>query len=146
MISLRQYKEQHKDAVDALYQQADMGEPSSYEGILLAFDSDAEDPEKPIGLVRVAVSDGVAYVNPIVVDEEARGLGIGRVLMEHVQELHPDVRLVSRGPAIPFYRALGFDECDWESVDTRFTDDCDSCDVRESCQPLPMRWTGATEA
>lgn len=91
------------------------------------------------GFCRVRTIEGVAYINPIVVDESLRRCGIGTTLMDAAQSAHGELRFVARGCAVPFYRALGCDEVPWSDIDPAIACDCDECAGFDSCRPIPMR-------
>lgn len=111
----------------------------SLEGVIVAADAD----DDPIGYVRVMIgADEQAYINPIVVNPLWRKQGVGRALMERAMSENESLRLVSRGPAIPFYRSLDFVECPWDLIDPNCAEDCANCTMREECGPLPMEYVG----
>jgi len=97
--------------------------------------------DAPVGFCRLADdADGIAYVNPIVVYQTWRKVGVGRALIEDARERAGELRLISRGSATGFYRALGFQEMPWEWADmAAASEDCDGCPYRETCDPVPMR-------
>ena len=97
------------------------------------------DAGEPVGFIRIVVgSNGVAYVNPVVVYPTWRGLGVGRALTDAVQERYGELRLVSRGAARPFYERMGFTACGWDMIVPGVSEDCDHCSWREECAPQPM--------
>ena len=141
LINTRAYDKRDKADVDALYLEADMGSPSTYDGITLAFDAQSDSsPGALAALVRVEVWNAIAYINPIIVKKEYQRLGIGKQLMDNVMAQYPEVRLVARGPAEPFYESLGFKPIAWDDIDVRYSEDCRSCPSREECNPVPMGW------
>lgn len=92
----------------------------------------------PVGFVRLFASEGeVGYVNPIVVHSEWRGYGIGEALMEAASESFKEMRLVSRGSSLAFYRALGYEDIGWDEV-APVASDCDGCPMRDECHPQPV--------
>ncbi len=60
----------------------------------------------------------VAHVNPVVVNRDWRGYGVGRALMDDALARYGELRFVARGGAVAFYRALGYEEISWDDVDT----------------------------
>ena len=90
--------------------------------------------------VRIALADdGTAFVNPVITHETWRGFGVGRALMEEALERHGELRLVSRGGSLPFYEALGYERIGWDLIEMSLVDDCDHCEMREECGPVPVR-------
>ena len=140
MIATRPYNDNDKPLVDALYAEADMGQPSTYDGLIVAEDDADAQPQALAGLVRVEVWNGIAYVNPIIVQKDHQRSGLGTLLMDDVLAHYPEVRLVARGPAVPFYRTLGFQAAAWDDIDTRYSEDCRNCPSLDTCKPQPMRW------
>lgn len=136
-FTLREPKETDIAYLHAFNASEGMDFLESMEGVTIAADED----DDPIGYVRVMHSDdGQAYINPIVVNPLWRRRNVGRALMEKAMSENESLRLVSRGPAIPFYSSLGFEECDWSSVDPSCAEDCSNCTIREECRPLPMEF------
>lgn len=106
------------------------------EGIVVAVNSEDE----TVGFIRIVKDDdGIAHVNPIITYASWRGFGVGRALIEDAHQKHGELRLVSRGASIGFYRALGFEECSWDLIGEGLSEDCDNCSWRDECGPLPMR-------
>lgn len=111
--------------------------------VTVAVDAD----DDPIGFVRIAIgSSGRAYVNPIVVNPNWRGTGVGRALMDAALVEHGELRLVSRGSSVGFYEALGYVPCAWDEIDKGVSEDCANCSWRDECKPLPMRSAYAAHA
>lgn len=111
----------------------------SVKGVTVAESQEGE----VVGFVRVVngtAPDGTAaaHVNPVVVYTSWRGHGVGRALVEDALARNGELRLVSRGSSLAFYRALGFCEVPWESIDLAVVDDCAGCGMREECGPQPM--------
>ena len=141
MFELRAFNEQDTDRINSLYTANDMGLPPTYNGITVAVDTEANDDIA--GFVRVELWNGIAHVSPIIVDAAYQRRGIGKLLMDSVRKAYDDVRLVARGGAIAFYEALDFDPTDWDLIDPRYSEDCRNCPVRDTCKPVPMRWTAS---
>ena len=96
--------------------------------------------DEVVGFVRIALADdGTAFVNPVITHETWRGFGVGRALMEEALERHGELRLVSRGGSLPFYEALGYERIGWDLIEMSLVDDCDHCEMREECGPVPVR-------
>ena len=58
-----------------------------------------------VGFIRIVEAEGDRYVSPIVVDPQARRLGVGRALMQDARARYGALLFVARGPAVPFYTA-----------------------------------------
>lgn len=138
-VQLRPARDADMDYVNAYAAWEGMDAIPSPEGVTVAVNED----DVPIGFVRVWVDpqNGQAYVNPIVLYQPWRGFGIGRLLMEDVHERFGSIRLVSRGVSIPFYRALGYEDVEWELIAPEIASDCDGCEMREECTPQPMEFS-----
>ena len=94
-----------------------------------------------VGFCRLAFSEaGIAHVNPVVINEQWRGYGVGRALIDDARAHHDEIRLVARGKSIEFYRVLGFTEIPWDDIAPGVTEECDGCPLIEECGPLPMGW------
>ena len=99
-------------------------------------------PDTPAGFVRVLQgANGYTHVNPIVVDSQHQGEGIGAVLMQDALQKYKELRLVSRGSSLGFYKHLGAEDIDWEDVDMNVVDDCVGCPIHAECNPQPVRLT-----
>lgn len=66
-----------------------------------------------VGTGRLMEGDGYAKVQRVAVAPEARGTGLGRVVMEGLEELarrsdRPLVKLASQASAIGFYERIGY--------------------------------------
>ncbi len=106
------------------------------EGVTVA----ANSADEPVGFIRIEVGpSGRAYVYPIVVHKSWRGYDVGRALMDAALAQHRELRLVSRGSSIGFYKALGYEACSWDEIDEGIGEDCANCSWRDECAPLPMR-------
>ena len=100
--------------------------------------ADLEDD--PIGFIQIMEGgNGIAHVYPVVVNPEWRGLGVGKALVDDAYRRHGELRLVSRGSSVGFYRKIGFEECDWSMIDDECTEGCSDCPTKDACAPLPMR-------
>ena len=136
VITLRPAQEKDWPWLNAFCYSEGMDNLPSLENVTVAADGD----DDAVGFIRIAFSpEGVAHVNPVVVNPNWRGFGLGRILTENALATYGELRLVARGSAVPFYRALGFEEVPWEDITMAVTEDCDHCDMRDECGPLPMR-------
>ena len=105
------------------------------EGVTVA----VNDADQAIGFIRIKHgADGVAHINPVVVYEPWRRYGVGRALVEHALECEGELRLVSRGGSLAFYRALGFEDVPWEAIDPEIASECDGCELVDECRPQPV--------
>lgn len=135
LFHLRDPRPEEKVVLDAYANAEGMDAIPSLEGVRVA----ANEDDEVVGFMRLAISDeGIAFVNPIITHETWRGFGVGRALMEEALERYGELRLVSRGGSIPFYQALGFKPIPWDDIEMTMVDDCDHCDMRKECGPLPM--------
>jgi amino-acid N-acetyltransferase len=91
-----------------------------------------------LGCARIEMADGVAYLRPIIVAAEGQRRGVGRLLVESLAADLSELRVVARGPAMEFYRKLGFKTIGWETVAPEYVAECQDCPRRETCQPMPM--------
>lgn len=107
----------------------------SIENVRVAVNED----DVPVGFLRLQKgANGVFHVNPVVTCPTWRGWGVGRALVEEALATCGELRLVARGASVPFYRALGFGEMPWEAIAPEVAVDCDGCEMRGECRPLPM--------
>lgn len=118
----------------ALGEAAGMGVLKGFETTLVARLADGHIG----GFCRIRIFDGIAYVNPIVTSEHARGMGLGAALMNAAHEAYGELRFVARGYAIPFYQSIGCTEAPWGSICAEVAADCSECPDFETCKPLPM--------
>ena len=139
LITLRPAREEDLAFLNVFCYSEGMDNLPSVENVTVAADSD----DDPVGFIRIAMgNNGVAHVNPVVVNPYWRGHGIGRILTEDALRKYGELRLVSRGSSVPFYRALGFEDITWDDIDPLVVDDCGGCEMREECCPQPMRVAG----
>jgi N-acetylglutamate synthase-like GNAT family acetyltransferase len=102
----------------------------------------AEVKGRLLGAARLAwVGADDACLRPIVVTTEARGMGLGRALLEKLFGICSSISVIARRDAVPFYRHLGFTAVDWSSVPSEYRDECECCDDLAQCQPTSMSWT-----
>lgn len=105
-------------------------------------------------LIAVAKFTPVAadeyHLDTMVVRADRKGGGIGKYFLGKLlsepwtcfEGREPvdtyKVTTLSRGTAVPFYKKLGFEPCNLEDVHWQYVDQCDSCPLREECQPEPL--------
>lgn len=149
MFVIRTVKQEDIQEIIALCEAAAMDIPKDYDHVFVAEEREGVSPENGhlaatsssvVGFVRIQVIDKVAYVSPVIVSAAHRRQGIGCRLMRRVMAEADDVRFVARGHAVDFYRELGFVPVAWDALAPEMTQDCETCEVRASCQPLPMAW------
>lgn len=132
-----------RDAVDAdlaiiqmLFDDGDFPDITNVAGIRVAATLD----NVIYGALRIEFDrEGVANVNPVVVFEVVRGMGVGEALVKDALKMFPELRLVARGHVVGFYEKLGFERCGWEGVDEIYHEECMDCPVLETCGPVPMQ-------
>ena len=135
LFTLRPAREDDKGYLDVYAYAEGMDNMPSIENITCAVNAE----DQVVGYVRIAMgANGVAHVNPVITGESWRGYGVGRALMEDALARYGELRLVSRGWSADFYRALGYKEIPWEAIDLAVVDDCEGCEMREECGPVPM--------
>ena len=135
LFTIRDARPDDKAVLDGYANLEGMDAIPSIEGVRVAVNDDDE----VVGFLRVAVDDsGMAFVNPVITHETWRGFGMGRALMEEALEHYGELRLVSRGGSLPFYEALGYERISWDDIEMTMVDDCDHCDIREECGPVPV--------
>jgi predicted GNAT family N-acyltransferase len=80
------------------------------------------DNDKPIGAGRFRKIDNYAKVERICIDKEYRAKGIGKLLMETIENEATKIGLVAfklnaQIQAVEFYRSLGYEVCSNEFLD-----------------------------
>ena len=97
------------------------------------------DIDEVVGFIRIAQdAEGIAFVNPVITHETWRGFGVGRALMDEALAHYGELRLVSRGQSLAFYEAIGYERIPWSAIKMDLVEDCDHCDMRDECAPVPM--------
>ena len=138
LFTLRPAREDDLPTINAFAAVEGMADLPSIDRVTVA-ESEAGDV---VGFVRIAADEeGVGHVNPIVVYSTWRGYGVGRALMDDALARYGELRLVSRGSSLGFYRALGFHEVPWDQIDPVIADDCNGCDIHDECGPTPVART-----
>lgn len=142
-LSIVEAGQEHARSIASLALQAGMGELSNRGVSFVAVEDHPEAPDcdkSVLGFVRVVRSAGHDYVCPIVVDDQARGRGVGLALMELAHERFGTLRFVARGSAVPFYESLGCRETSWADIASDISSDCLDCPDKAGCAPQPMIW------
>lgn len=135
LFSLRPAVGKDRELIDAYAYAEGMDRLPSLGDVTVAANANDE----CVGFLRLAFSDaGVAHVNPVVVYGTWRGYGVGRALMEDALDRCGELRLVARGSSVGFYRTLGFSDIAWDDIAPGVTEDCEHCDFRDECGPVPM--------
>lgn len=135
---IRPFEPADEQAVVVLGEAAGMGILKGFEHTAVAQDASGE---TVLGFCRIRIFDGIAYVNPLVIADQARGMGIGSALMLHCADLYGELRLVARGYAVPFYRSLGCTLAQWDDIAPEVAQDCPACPDAAVCRPQPMKLT-----
>lgn len=134
-FTLRDARESDLAYLNAYAATEGMDDLPSAENVRVAVNED----DVPVGFLRLQQgSNGAAHVNPVVSCATWRGWGVGRALMEEALASRGELRLVARAASVPFYRALGFEELPWDAIAPEIAVDCDGCEMRGECRPLPM--------
>lgn len=135
LFTLRPAVEADRELIDWYMHREGMDRLSSLENVTVAANVEG----LCVGFIRLNKgNNGVWHVNPVVVNPEWRGWGVGRALMEDALARTGELRFVARGASIPFYRSLGYEEIPWEDIAPGVTEECDGCPMFEECAPLPM--------
>lgn len=136
LFSIRSAEECDLASINAFAHAEGMDSIDTVESVFSAVNTDDE----LVGFIRIAFDDAsIAHVNPVVVYHTWRGFGVGRALTKYALERFGELRLVSRGNSKPFYEALGFTSCAWEDIYPPIAQECDGCEMREECNPTPMK-------
>lgn len=137
LFTVRDGRTDDKLVLDAFCMAEGMDALPSIERVRVAVNEDDE----VVGFIRIAVDEdeGTAFVNPVITHDTWRGFGVGRALMDEALSHYGELRLVSRGGSLAFYEALGYERISWELIKMALVDDCDNCEIRDECGPVPMR-------
>jgi GNAT superfamily N-acetyltransferase len=105
----------------------------------------ANDEDIPVGFIHIeTVTDDAdpaangAYVYPIAVFEAWQRYGVATALIRHAAQAAGDLRLVACTPSQGFYPKVGFEPIGWEHIAARIERDCELCDLRDGCDPVPF--------
>ncbi|MBQ3302517.1 MAG: GNAT family N-acetyltransferase [Eggerthellaceae bacterium] len=136
LFSIRDATQDELEIVNAYAYAEGMDDLPSAEGVRVA-ESAAGDV---VGFCRsFKGADGVDYIRPMVTYPTWRGYGVGRALVDDALERScGELRLISRGGSVGFYRACGFEDASWDALDPEVAADCSGCPMRDECNPLPM--------
>ena len=93
---------------------------------------------QPVGYIRIQQTDKGPHVAPVAVFESWRGYGVGRALMDYERTRNGALKLVARGDSVPFYRALGCIEIDFDDISGELEEDCSTCPYIDECAPVPF--------
>ena len=113
------------EAIYALYQQMSWAASRTSEDIRVMLDNTslwlgAWQGERLVGFVRVLSDDRYrAFIEDVIVDEAARGQGVGHQLIEQVMQrlAHiEEVMLVCEERLVPFYEQHGFERTDYPTA------------------------------
>lgn len=135
LVTIRQAVEGDLATVEAYAALEGMGPIESVGNVRVAVNDSGE----IVGFIRLVLDEqGICHVNPVVVYSTWRGYGVGRVLIDDALEDYGELRLVSRGTSLAFYRALGFEEIGWDAIHPPIAAECDGCELYGECGPTPM--------
>ena len=98
----------------------------------------AVDDKEIIGCGRLEDHESIAMIRPVVVSQEYRRQGIGRLLLKGIMPADKITALVARHESVQFYEALGFSKVEWEMIPPTQQEECASCPHRLECRPQPM--------
>ncbi len=132
-ITIRPATPEDKPQLVAMGEEANMGTLEGFETTLVACVEDSL-----VGFCRLRIFNEIAYVNPIVISKHTRNMGVGSALMRTANMQYGELRLISRGYAVPFYRSLGCREIPWSRICNEVANDCAECSNFNECAPLPM--------
>lgn len=134
-LTIREATEQDADIIASLAREAGMGTLTPRGTSYVALSEG-----RIVGFIRIVEAEGDRYVNPIVIDPQTRRLGVGRALMQDVRKRYGALLFVARGPAVPFYTALGCEQVARERISPDLGEDCDTCPDFATCSPVPMMY------
>lgn len=123
-------------AIIRIGEAADMGLLKGFDNTFVATNDDNE----VVAFCRVRIYRDIAYVNPIVVDKTLRNHGVGAALMKAAKERYGELRFVARGSATGFYSLIGCTPIAWDEIAHEVASDCEDCEKRKACHPLPMKY------
>ena len=98
----------------------------------------------PVGFIHIETVDddnpgaNAAYVYPVAVFASWQHHGVARALIEHELQRVGELRLVACSSSQGFYPKVGFERVAWECIAERIASDCDHCDKRANCEPVPF--------
>lgn len=135
LFTMRPAREDDLELINIYAYNEGMPDIPGVEGVTVAANAD----DQVVGFIRIKHgADGIAHVNPVVVYAAWRRYGVGRALVEDALAREGELRLVSRGGSLAFYRALGFEDVEWEAIDPEIASECDGCELIDECRPQPV--------
>lgn len=133
---IRDAVEEDMQIINYLFATENFPDAPGPEGMRVAADND----NVIFGAIRIEIApDGSANINPVVVFDVKKGMGVGAALVKDALKTYPDLRLVARGPSVGFYERLGFERCSWDDIDPKYIRDCDECPELANCGPVPFK-------
>ena len=103
LFTMRPAREDDLELINIYAYNEGMPDIPGVEGVTVAANAD----DQVVGFIRIKHgADGIAHVNPVVVYAAWRRYGVGRALVEDALAREGELRLVSRGGSLAFYRAL----------------------------------------
>lgn len=135
LFTMRPAREDDLELINIYAYNEGMPDIPGVEGVTVAANAD----DQVVGFIRIKHgAGGIAHVNPVVVYAAWRRYGVGRALVEDALAREGELRLVSRGGSLAFYRALGFEDVEWEAIDPEIASECDGCELIDECRPQPV--------
>lgn len=135
LFTMRPAREDDLELINLYAYNEGMPDIPGVEGVTVAANAD----DQVVGFIRIKHgADGVAHINPVVVYAAWRRYGVGRALVEDALAREGELRLVSRGGSLAFYRALGFEDVPWDAIDPEIASECDGCELIDECRPQPV--------
>ena len=135
LFTMRPAREDDLELINLYAYNEGMPDIPGVEGVTVAANAD----DQVVGFIRIKHgADGVAHINPVVVYAAWRRYGVGRALVEDALAREGELRLVSRGGSLAFYRALGFEDVLWDAIDPEIASECDGCELIDECRPQPV--------
>ena len=137
LFTIRDATDEDLPVIDAYAYAEGMDDMPNAEGIRVAVEASGA----IVGFCRMfRADDGNDYVRPMVTYPTWRGYGVGRALIEDaLARSNGQLLLISRGWSKAFYTACSFEDATWEDLDEVVREDCTYCEMREECNPQPMR-------
>ena len=94
LFTLRPAREKDRELIDWYLYNEGMDRIPSLDNVTVAVNAD----DVCVGLCRILVGcNEVAHVNPVVVNRDWRGYGVGRALMDDALARYGELRFVARG-------------------------------------------------
>jgi N-acetylglutamate synthase-like GNAT family acetyltransferase len=135
MVELRKATPEDRDMLIGLLWENEMEYVDPVEHYVVAVDG-----KNIVGCGKLENHESLAIVRPIVVSQDYRRQGIGRLLLKRILPADRITALVARHESVPFYEALGFSRVEWKMIPPNQQEECTSCPHRLECLPKPMAY------